>query len=346
MHALLCQKDKFQNGRYKLKASDRDLQNLKSKLENFTPSRPEVKQIQVLIAGQIGAGKSSFINTICSTFCGRIVSRAQVNSADVGHSFTQNLKGFTIRSQKKELPIVLKDIMGLEPEALAGAQPDDIISTLYGHVKDGYEFDPKHALSSENQHYTKDPSLSDQCFCLVYIIDANTLEFVNDKVLEKMNDIRNKIRSKGIPQVIVMTKVDEVCPLVNKDLNFVYRSKKIKEKMELCSAKMGLPLMNIFPVKNYHIEVETNDVVDYLQLMALQQILNLADDRMLDDTAYTEKNINPSSKPVIPFSGSPGSAGPNHQRTFEGKQCYNPNRLPTQHRQTTYTLFQEERRFL
>ncbi|TRY64405.1 hypothetical protein DNTS_017100 [Danionella cerebrum] len=337
-----CQKDEFQNGRYKLKTSGRDLQNLKSKLENVTPSRPEVKQIQVLIAGQIGAGKSSFINTICSTFKGRIVSRAQVNSADVGHSFTQNLKGFTIRSQKKELPIVLKDIMGLEPEKLAGAQPDDIISTLYGH------FDPKHALSSENQHYTKDPSLSDQCFCLVYIIDANTLEFVNDKVLEKMNDIRNKIRSKGIPQVIVMTKVDEVCPLVNKDLNFVYRSKKIKEKMELCSAKMGLPLMNIFPVKNYHIEVETNDVVDYLQLMALQQILNLADDRMLDDTAYTEKNINPSSKPVIPFSGSPGSAGPNHQRTFEVKQGYNWDGLPIQHRQTTYrcTLFGEEKRFL
>jgi len=49
------------------------------------------------------------------------------------------LKGFTIRSGNKSLPFVFKDIMGLEAEVMAGSQPDDIISAVFGHVKDGYK---------------------------------------------------------------------------------------------------------------------------------------------------------------------------------------------------------------
>ncbi|KAL0204238.1 hypothetical protein M9458_002256 [Cirrhinus mrigala] len=56
--------------------------------------------------------------------------------------------------------------------------------------------------------------------------------------------------------------------------------------MELCSVKVGVPLTNIFPVKNYHDEIDTNDDMDVLILKALEQIVQLADDRLEDNESY------------------------------------------------------------
>ncbi|RXN11788.1 interferon-induced 44-like protein [Labeo rohita] len=88
--------------------------------------------------------------------------------------------------------------------------------------------------------------------------------------------------SQGIPQVIIMTKVDEACPLVKNDLKKVYTSKKIKEKMHFCSEMIGVPMNCIFPVKNYHDEIDTDDDVDVLVLKAFDQIVNFAHERLME----------------------------------------------------------------
>ncbi|RXN18997.1 interferon-induced 44-like protein [Labeo rohita] len=260
---------------------------LRKKLENFSISYPDVTDIKILVAGQIGAGKSSFINSINSAFQGRISSRALVNSsAGDSRSFTQKLTGFTIKSEKTTLPFVFKDIMGLQPEAMAGSQPEDIINAVFGHVNDGYKFNEEQTLTSDDQHYTSDPSLSNQCFCLVYVIAADTIQFIDERLIDKLKIVRQKISEKGIPQVLVMTKVDETCPLVKKDLRKMYTSRKIKEKMDLCSATTGVPLTNIFPVKNYHDEIDTNDLIDVLMLKALERIIQIAHDRLKDTESH------------------------------------------------------------
>ncbi|XP_056591960.1 interferon-induced protein 44-like [Triplophysa dalaica] len=256
---------------------------LKNHLEEFSLSNPDVKHIKILVAGPIGAGKSSFINSVNNVFQGRITSDAPANSSSAdSRSFTTTLKGYFISRGK--IPLLFVDIMGLEPNTLTGSQPEDIIKAVYGHVKDGYKFDESKPLSHEDEQYASDPSLSDQAFCLVYVIPANTVDMTDDKLIDKLKIIRHRISEKGIPQVIVMTKVDEACPLVHKDLQKMYYSKKIKQKMQICHDKLGVPMCNIFPVKNYHDEIDIDDNVDVLILKALDQIVRLADDRLFNSS--------------------------------------------------------------
>lgn len=48
--------------------------------------------------------------------------------------------------------------------------------------------------------------------------------------------------------------------------------------MEIVSATSGIPLYCIFPVKNYHSEIQTDDDIDTLILAALKQMINFGED--------------------------------------------------------------------
>ncbi|XP_073722458.1 interferon-induced protein 44-like [Misgurnus anguillicaudatus] len=251
---------------------------LKEKLEKFSVNNPDVTNIRILLAGQITAGKSSFINSVNSAFQGEIINEALAGSAaGASYSFTKKLNTYKIRNERGDvLPFVMSDIMGLEAEKLSGLQVPDIITTILGHVMEDYKFKKDKAITSEDEYYNQNPSASDQTFCLVYVIAADTVNLIQPLLFEKFKIVRERISEKGIPQVIVMTKVDEACPLVKNDLKKIYTSKRIKKLMEKCSIEVGVPMNNIFPVKNYHDEIDTNDEVDVLILKAVDQIVRSA----------------------------------------------------------------------
>lgn len=56
-------------------------------------------------------------------------------------------------------------------------------------------------------------------------------------------------------------------------------------QMQECSNLLGIPVSHIFPVKNYHEEVDTVNDIDVLILKALEQIVNLANDALTDHTS-------------------------------------------------------------
>ncbi|KAL3053912.1 hypothetical protein OYC64_006272 [Pagothenia borchgrevinki] len=266
--------------------NERELQIVKE----YQPFKKDV-QLRIMLYGPVGAGKSSFINSVESVLRGTITHRAGVDGI-VGKSFTQNYTTYKIEKggPGTHYPFVFNDIMGLEKDASKGVCVEDIKLAMMGHVKDGYEFKPASALSANKQHYNKNPSLNDRVHVLVCVIPGNTAGLQDDNAtlqlptedVKKLRVVRLAARDMGIPEIAILTKIDEACPKVGKNIRNVYTSKHLKKKIKEVSGVLGFPPSCIFPVKNYDSELNTSDDTDTLILSALRRMIESGEDFVND----------------------------------------------------------------
>ncbi len=81
----------------------------------------------------------------------------------------------------------------------------------------------------------------------------------------------------AIPHVVLLTKIDQVCPYVSNDISQVFLSVDVLSAVDTISTILGVPRSHILPIKNYENEIELDSNVDLLALLAMRQILRNAD---------------------------------------------------------------------
>ncbi|XP_028250011.1 interferon-induced protein 44-like [Parambassis ranga] len=208
-----------------------------------------------------------------------MANQALASSDNSEISFTKEYKTHTIQREGRGniYPFVFKDVMGLEEGTGKGVHVKDIKLALEGHVMEGYEFNPVSPLTPSDHGYVSQPSPDDRVHVLVCLYSANAGD-MRGGVLQKMREIREAASALGIPQIAVLTKIDQACWQVEKDLKNTFKSKYVKTKIEDFSRKVGIPLDCIFPVKNYCTETLLDDDFDTLILSALRAIIDFGED--------------------------------------------------------------------
>uniref|UniRef100_A0A673K0M9 Interferon-induced protein 44-like n=1 Tax=Sinocyclocheilus rhinocerous TaxID=307959 RepID=A0A673K0M9_9TELE len=236
-------------------------------MRDHKPLVTSVSRVRILMIGPVGAGKSSFFNSINSIFAGHVTNKAMSGSA--GTSLTTQFRTYPVKDGRegKPLPFVLCDTMGLEEQSGAGLDIEDISSILQGHVPDRYKFNPMVPFQPDEYKASRPASLQEKIHCVVYVIDASKISLMSDKLEEKLAVIHREISSLA-------------CPYVEKDLYIIYLNSYI-------NSRLGVPVSCVLPVKNYSQELELELNCDILLLAALQQMLRLADD-YLDDFLMLE----------------------------------------------------------
>ncbi|KAM8725864.1 interferon-induced protein 44-like [Acanthopagrus schlegelii] len=256
----------------------RDKQSVLQYVKNYKP-HVEGQHIRILLHGPAGAGKSSFINSVQSVLRDRMYTQALEDN--IGYdSFTKKYTTYKIPKEDPQsfYPFVFNDIMGLEP--IKGVHVDDIKLALKGRVMDGYRFNPESKFSEDDQFYNNSPDDNDKVHVLVCVVPASTVSQMNDKTVQKIRDIRMEASALDIPQVAIVTKIDEVCPEITNNFQNVYKFEYMKEKMQQFSAGVGIPMKSIFPVKNYHDEINLNSDIDSLILSAMTHIITAGEDHV------------------------------------------------------------------
>ncbi|KAK3577663.1 hypothetical protein CHS0354_000091 [Potamilus streckersoni] len=245
--------------------------------QKFVPlGKHNVSQAKILLIGPVGAGKSSFFNTINSIFRGHMTSQACSGSAE--HSLTTKYRMYQVRSNPTSMPLpfCLCDTQGLEEAQ--GLDAHEVSFIIGGNVPDGYQFNPSVPFSQETPGYIKAPSLKDMIHCIAFVLDGSTVDVLPEKMLEKMKAIQAKMNQSNVPQVVLLTKVDKVCHNVEHDLSLIFKSGLIANLVDKVSQIMGLPRGHVLPIKNYEKELELDINVSILSLLALRQILRFSQD--------------------------------------------------------------------
>uniref|UniRef100_A0A8C7YPJ7 TLDc domain-containing protein n=1 Tax=Oryzias sinensis TaxID=183150 RepID=A0A8C7YPJ7_9TELE len=263
-------------------------------IRTYRPLNSSVTQARVLLIGPVGAGKSSFFNSINSIFRGHVTSQAISGSCST--SLTTQFRTYSMKAGRegKPLPLILCDTMGLEENV--GPDIDDISNILKGHLPDRYQFNPSVPLQSEAHSFCKSPGLKDKIHCVTYVLDASKISIMSSKMEEKLKTIRRKVNSMGIPQLVLLTKVDEACSMVKEDITNVYRSSYIRD---VAATRVGVPLSCIIPVKNYSQELELDTNIDILLLSAAVQMLRFVDN-FFDDLKPVPLAAIPAQEMTLP----------------------------------------------
>ncbi|KAG2461596.1 IF44L protein, partial [Polypterus senegalus] len=237
---------------------------LKNSIIYYKPPLNLVSKARVLLVGPVGAGKSSFISSVGSVFYGSVALQAMVGTA--AQSFTNMFRSYNIKASQsdKENPLVLCDMMGLGEEDLPGVKVNDVLQAVKGHVPEGYKFNPSEAIGSDTSGYIRAPGITNKIACVAFVVDARKVLTYPDDIQKGLKELRLKIRDLGVPQVALLSHIDEVCHAVDKDVT-------------AAGNLLGLPVSCIVPVKNYSSELELDCSTDILILNALELILRYAD---------------------------------------------------------------------
>ncbi|KAM4560698.1 interferon-induced protein 44-like isoform 2-T2 [Fundulus diaphanus] len=250
-------------------------------VQEYKPAQDNIKYLRVLLYGPVGHGKSSFINSVSNVIRGRISIPALASATLSNKSFTKMFETHKFNkgrgNEKTIYPVVFNDIMGVEEGESRGVHEDDIKLALKGHVKEGHKFNPISPLTQRDRGYNPTPSDDDKVHVLVCVISANASQ-IKPSVLQKMKNVRETASELKIPQMAMMTHIDEACGETEKDLKNVYKSKFLKKKMADFSAAVGIPMNCVFPVKNYSHEIDLNDDTDTVILSALRKMIDFGDD--------------------------------------------------------------------
>ncbi|XP_038649657.1 interferon-induced protein 44-like [Scyliorhinus canicula] len=259
-------------------------QSLIQSINSYKLYRCSVPQARILLIGPVGGGKSSFINSVNSVFRGNVTNRALAGGGAINGTKMFRTYSFG-NADGKSPPLILCDTMGISEGTEWGIHSDDIISIIKGHVPKRYQFNTTSPIEPDTKGYIKSATIGERIHCVVYVLDASKPTLLSPEMEKKMCTIQSQINDLEIPQVVLLTKVDEACPLVGEDVTNVYRSEHIEKKVLEVGKKLSVPVSCIFPVKNYWLDINGDDPTDMLIISAVLQMLRYADDyfQNLDD---------------------------------------------------------------
>jgi len=282
---------------------DKAYKDLKAEIQTYKLCKDAgIDEINVLLVGEISAGKSSFFNSVESVFKEHV--RARANAGVGERSVTKQYRQYRVKAKDRKNQTIkfnFCDSMGLEADDTKGLSPTDIGKIMDGHVKEKFEL--SRGIQQNMLGYNKNPTENDKIHCVAFVVNAKKFAFIDERIVKKIRDIREEANGRDMNPIVILTHTDEYCSITKKDTSKVFLSSAIEAKVFDVSERFGIPQSLIYPVRNYDRQTECEQDIDILILRALRQIvrnseafledkieLREAEDKYTDETIAERKS--------------------------------------------------------
>lgn len=233
------------------------------------PLTPEVPFINIIMIGETGSGKSSFLRTFTTALMSNtdIKDNYRVGPKEGREpSVTKRIHLEPIIGDKgQQLPCRFYDVPGIEhKKTLTDEELRDLQEIIDGKMI----LDVDVQSESDNQ----DTSSLVEAHCILYVIHSKTDLKNKPPSLEAMTRIKkSRNEEDGIRQFVVITAIDQL-GVPNDDMKNAYSYRCVREYCQKVSVEFGVDLLHVIPVSNYFEEVASNDAKNAMSLFNLWRV--------------------------------------------------------------------------
>lgn len=229
------------------------------------PLTKNVPKINIIMIGETGAGKSSFLNTFVTALAnslGRktITRECPVQSGEESATKRIRSNSLQVDSNGPKVPCNFYDVPGLvEKETQMEKSFDRIIEGLLV-IDDKMNVKPN----------TRNPTPTDQVHCILYVINA-TSNLMSERSARIKNIIRRHNSDDGVRQFVIVTKADQIV-LPCAEMMYIYRFHCVFKFCEKVSQEFGIALGSVIPVSNYYGEGGASEERNAMSLYCLRRV--------------------------------------------------------------------------
>ena len=248
-----------------------------------TPATNNAKR-NLLVFGLAGSGKSAFINS-CLTLLASVSNTPKTIAVAGGDDVrvTTELKSWRLADVdiKQFSEYRMWDTWGIESgtgpqrqNLYANQQFEEIIAgqkasgwTLAQAERDNYREFENYRPGQVN------PEL--QQLCVVFFLPAANIDIVDDPMTNKLKEFVVKATKRGVPSVVVLSKMDLVVP----DFANGIVTPAVKTYVDNAAKTFSLPSFRVLPLVSYHSQSNRTFAIDKVIATALLTILQVTDDQ-------------------------------------------------------------------